>query len=224
MNKAIFWDSDGTLLYGNESFAESLVKACEEVGFSIDIEEARKLMRNICSWYRPELSHSDLDGEGWWQKLSAEITSFCHGKNMTAQQTNRLPAIFRENVINYDYVAYDDAAETLKTFAMKGYKNYIISNNFPELGQVFERMGMGKYISGYITSASAGYEKPDAGIYEIAIKIANNPEICYMIGDNPKTDYAGGRSAGMSPILVHNSSPECERCCGELSELVKYIK
>ena len=30
MNKAIFWDSDGTLIYGNESFAYSLVKACEE--------------------------------------------------------------------------------------------------------------------------------------------------------------------------------------------------
>lgn len=223
MNKAIFWDSDGTLLYGNESFAESLVKSCKEIDFIIDIEEARKLMRNICSWYRPELSHSHLDGEGWWQNLLNGIVSFCNENNMTIQQASRITAMFRENVINYDYIAYGDAEKMLKEFTAKGYKNYIISNNFPELGQVFERLGLGKYISGYITSASAGYEKPDGRIFKIAIQSANNPDMCYMIGDNPKTDYVGGKSAGMIPILVHNSSPECDRCCKELSDLGKYI-
>lgn len=180
-------------------------------------------MHNICSWYRLELSHSHLDGEGWWQNLLNEIALYCNEKNMTIQQKSRLTALFRENVINYDYIAYSDAKETLKEFEMKGYKNYIISNNFPELGQVFERLGLGKYISGYITSASAGYEKPDVRIFKTAMQSANNPDICFMVGDNPKTDYAGGKAAGMTPVLVHNKSSECDLCFAELSDLRKYI-
>ena len=128
MNKAIFWDSDGTLIYGNESFAYSLVKACEEVGCHINIDDSRKLMRSI-----------------------------------------------------------------------------------------------GKYISGYTTSASAGYEKPDINIYNQAMRAAGYPDVCYMIGDNPKTDYAGGLAAGMKPVLVHNEDAGCECSCAKLIDLKNII-
>ena len=38
MKKAIFWDSDGTLLYGNESFKCSLIRAFEEFGYVLEGE------------------------------------------------------------------------------------------------------------------------------------------------------------------------------------------
>lgn len=223
MVKAIFWDSDGTLLYGNESFAESFVISCKEVGCEVDIEEARALMHNICSWYRLEIDHSELDGEGWWQSLLGNIASYCKELNLSEEQINRILIIFRNNVINYNYKAYDNANEVLKEFSNIGFENYIISNNFPELEEVFVRLGLGKYISGYIVSASVGYEKPNKRIFEIAKQRAGNPAICYMIGDNPKADYEGGKKAGMIPILVHNNSPECEFCCEELLSLKDFI-
>ena len=36
MTKAIFWDSDGTLLYANESFKISLIRALENEGYTPD--------------------------------------------------------------------------------------------------------------------------------------------------------------------------------------------
>ncbi len=42
MNKCIFWDSDGTLLYGNESFKCSLIRAFKEFGY----EKPRKEVLN----------------------------------------------------------------------------------------------------------------------------------------------------------------------------------
>ncbi len=223
MNKAIFWDSDGTLLYGNESFAESFVKSCKGVGYEISIEKARELMRDICSWYRPEIDHSNQDGEEWWKSLLSKIEYFCKEAGLTDKQISSILPSFRENVISYDYKAYNDANEILKYFKLNGFRNYIISNNFPELNQVFERLGLDEYISGYITSAGAGYEKPNIKIFEIAMQMAEHPEICYMIGDNPKTDYAGGKAVGMNTILVHNQSPECEHCCECLLDLKAYF-
>ena len=46
MKKVIFWDSDGTLLYGNESFKCSLVRAFEEFGYSLKEDTARAFMRS----------------------------------------------------------------------------------------------------------------------------------------------------------------------------------
>ena len=53
-------------------------------------------------------------------------------------------------------------------------------------------------------SGAAGYEKPRKEIYEYAIRMAGNPQVKYMIGDNPVADYEGGLQAGTTPVLVHN--------------------
>lgn len=223
MNKAIFWDSDGTLIYGNESFAFSLVKACEEVGCHINIDDSRKLMRSICSWYVPEYDHSGRNGEEWWGDLLDKIGQFCRARNIEDERIAKIGELFRKYVIEYDYQTYDDALEVLQYFSEHGFKNYIISNNFPELGQVFKNLGLDKYISGYTTSASAGYEKPDINIYNQAMRAAGYPDVCYMIGDNPKTDYAGGLAAGMKPVLVHNEDAGCECSCAKLVDLKNII-
>ncbi len=222
MKKAIFWDSDGTLLYGNESFKSSLVRAFEEFGYALEEEEARNFMRRVCSWYVPEKDHSQKSGEEWWKDLLEEISIFCeeHG----VEQVDIIPVCnsFREKVITFEYEAYPDAKSVLHYFKEKGYENYIISNNFPELSQVFVRLGLDTEIVGYFLSASVGYEKPRKEIFEYALLHAGNPEICYMIGDNPVADYQGGQENGMTPVLVHNMQAE-KTCCEQLTDLFNII-
>ena len=110
----------------------------------------------------------------------------------------------------------------LHRFKEKGYENYIISNNFPELNEVFERLGLGAEIAGCFPSASVGYEKPRKEIYAYAIERAGEPKIRYMIGDNPITDYQGGLDAGMKPILVHNVV-DGKVCCDRLTDLFEIV-
>jgi len=223
MKKAIFWDSDGTLLYGNESFRISLMRAFSKYGYSVDEDAARNFMKSVCSWYVPEKDHSDKTGEEWWQDLLGEISVFCQGKGVSKEDVPAICKAFKENVVEYEYEAYSDAKSVLHYFKEKGFANYVISNNFPELGEVFKRLGLDEDIEGYFPSASVGYEKPRQEIYAYAISHAGNPEVRYMIGDNPVTDYQGGLDAGMTPILVHNKVDGL-RCCGQLSELMDVIK
>lgn len=222
MKKAIFWDSDGTLLYGNESFKCSLVRAFGELGYSLEEDTARNFMRRVCSWYVPEKDHSDKSGEEWWEELLGEIRMFCEKQGVGREDIAPICSLFRENVVTYEYEAYPDAKEVLLHFKEMGYENYIISNNFPELGKVFERLGLGAEIAAYFTSASVGYEKPRSEIFEYALSVAGKPEICYMIGDNPVTDYQGGIDAGMTPVLVHNVQ-EGKLCCEKLRDLYVVI-
>lgn len=223
MNKVIFWDSDGTLLYGNESFAYSFVRSCEDAGCSETIEDARRLMRRVCSWYNADTDHSDQNGEQWWNSLLEKMAEYLGAKLQDEEKIAEILLSFRRNVTEFGYKAYDDAKDILKEFSGRGYRSFVISNNFPELGEVFDRLGLGEYISGYITSAEAGYEKPDPRIYELALKMAGDPEIRYMIGDNPVTDYEGGINAGMKAILVHCDHTEGRTACRELSDLPRMI-
>ncbi len=222
MRKVIFWDSDGTLLYGNESFKCSLIRAFQAYGYSLDEAGARELMRHLCTWYRPQQDHASQNGEEWWADLLAGIGAFCGERGIAKQHINAICNAFRQNVVAYEYEAYADAKRMLQFFQAKGYDNYIISNNFSELGEVFVRLGLGDHIAGYFLSAEVGYEKPRKEIFAYALAKTGPPEVCYMIGDNPVADYQGALGAGMIPILVHTQLEGCT-CCESLSELATII-
>lgn len=221
MNKAIFWDSDGTLMYGNESFLWSLDKALKNYSYEIEKGLLREFLRGVCSWFTPEKTHADLNGEAWWKELLNNTKEFCHQHNVLAEDIPQICQEFRENVVLYDYQLYHDAEEILKYCVGLGYKNYLISNNFPELVKVFERLGLDKYFSGYFLSADIGYEKPNREIFLHALKEAGNPEICYMVGDNPITDVKGAQAVGIKTILVHRKAEEIQPdyYCEELLEI-----
>lgn len=224
MKKAIFWDSDGTLLYGNESFKISFLRACKERGYEADDATVKEFMRKTCSWYIPEKDHSHRSGEEWWEDLLDKLRLFCKDLGVRDCDVEILCQSFRKKVIDYEYEAYSDAGETLAYFHSIGYENYILSNNFPELQEVFERLGLAEHVSGVFTSAAIGYEKPRTEAFQYAIRQAGYPQICYMVGDNPKADYQGGMNAGMKAVLVHSRPLNDELSCGELSELKEIIK
>lgn len=100
-------------------------------------------------------------------------------------------------MVAFEYEVYADAKTLLHHFKNKGYENYILS-------------------------ADVGYEKPRKEIFGYAMEKAGNPEIKYMIGDNPVADYEGGPAVGMKPVLVHNKV-EGKVCCLELTDLPEII-
>lgn len=222
MKKAIFWDCDGTLVQNNESFKCSLMRALHEFGYSIEEEEAKRFLREACSWNKPEEDHDDKNGEEWWERLLGGMRVFCEEQGASSADAISVCNVFRKNVVSYEYEVYPDAKNVLRKFSEMGYKHYIISNNFPELREVFIRIGLDEEMSGYFISASVGYDKPRKEIYDYAIAKAGNPEVCYMIGDNPVADYEGSLNAGMKPVLVHKKV-ECKVCCEQLTDLFDII-
>lgn len=220
--KAIFWDCDGTLVHNNESFKCSLLRALDEFGYSISEEEVKRFLREACSWNKPEEDHGDANGEEWWQRLLGGMRVFCEEQGVSSADAASVCNAFRKNVVSYEYEAYPDTKKVLQYFGEKGYKHYIISNNFPELREVFLRLGLDEEIAGYFISASVGYDKPRKEMFEYAMAKAGNPEVCYMIGDNPVADYEGSLNAGMKPVLVHKKV-EGKVCCEELTDLFDII-
>lgn len=225
MIKAIFWDFDGTLIYSNESFLCSLNAALVRYNYTIPQSILKQFLTGVCSWYLPSRSYVNNTKENWWIDLLNNVKVFCSENGIEEKDCVSVCKAFKENVINYEYRLYNDAEDILSYCKSKGYNNYLLTNNFPEIVKVVEGFELDKYFCDYFVSANIGYEKTRIEIFNYAIREANYPNVCYMVGDNPIADIQGAHNAGIKTILVHKkpSEPHPDFYCNELSDIKKII-
>lgn len=123
-----------------------------------------------------------------------------------------------------NYKLYDDTEETLKKCIEMGYKNYLITNNYPEIINVLKQMDIAQYFQDFIVSSHIGYEKPRGEFFDYARKTANNPDIVCVIGDNPVADIKGGNDAGFTTFAVHEcKDSDADYYLENLSEIFQYL-
>jgi putative hydrolase of the HAD superfamily len=105
-------------------------------------------------------------------------------------------------------------AKDILDYLYPRYPLYIITNGFEEIqGTKMQSSGISNYFRGVVTSARAGYKKPEKEIFEFALR--ENGFACsdsIMIGDNLLTDIAGARKASVdtvyyNPYRLQHSEP-----------------
>jgi putative hydrolase of the HAD superfamily len=66
-----------------------------------------------------------------------------------------------------------------------------------------ERLGLAPLVDTILVSGEEGMHKPDVEIFRRAAeRLGVVAESCAFVGDNPLTDIAGARAAGMTPIWM----------------------
>ena len=226
MNKTILWDFDGTLSYPNKSFFTALYTAVSESGYEIEKEKTEEFLQKAYSWKKYDIIYPDKTGEKWWDTLFDEMNAFLHENGVSETDFEKIDSRFKEALIDFEnYRLYDDAIETLEKCKELGYKNYIASNNYPEIIKIFENIGIAPYMEEYFISSYMGYEKPRAEFYNYAKEVAGNPDVLYMIGDNPAADIKGGKDAGCIAVAVHECrESEADYYFEKLTDIVKILK
>ena len=218
----IFWDFDGTLVYPNTRFIDTFLKCSEDVGFSF--EEVEKHFKSIYPWLNFDKIYPDKTDK-WWETFLESITPLYKSRGVSAERAEKISADFKKEMIeNNTYHLYEDAVCVLDTLRQRGYRHYILSNNYPELALIVSDFGIRDFFEDIIVSANVGYEKPRAELYAYALSVAENPKNAYMIGDNPIADIRGGNAAGLKTVLVHRAdSQEAFRVSSSLTELLDFI-
>ena len=230
MHKALFWDFDGTLVYNSvHIWDDSLHAILIELGHNIELEKiyqhcsskSHELIKIKFSWHTPETAYTDSVGQKWWDNFSKRCEPFFSHYSISKEDAEKSILYIKSNILNIDsYSLCENSAVVLNECIKMGYDNYILSNNFPELPEIIKGLGLADYFIDYIVSANVGYEKPRAEIFQYALSIADYPDICYMIGDNPIADIQGGKSVGMKTILVHKEEIfNADYLCKSLSEI-----
>jgi YjjG family noncanonical pyrimidine nucleotidase len=97
------------------------------------------------------------------------------------------------------------AFDLLTYLKTKGYTLYVVTNGFEEIqGTKIASGGITHFFNGIVTSARAGFKKPDKGIFEFAMKESGSiASESIMIGDNLLTDIAGARNASIDNVFYN---------------------
>lgn len=107
-------------------------------------------------------------------------------------------------------------AEKVVKYMASKYPLTIISNGFKEVQYYkFEHSGLAKYFTHTLISEEVGINKPQPGIFEIALEHNGvTAEEALMIGDSYSSDIAGAKAAGIDQVWIHE---------GETEETATYI-
>lgn len=72
----VFWDFDGTLVYSNSLWSNSVYSALKKTVPDTDIEfsEIRKCMATGFTWHTPNNDYTNLAGERWWHFMINKIS------------------------------------------------------------------------------------------------------------------------------------------------------
>ena len=202
----IFWDFDGTLVL-TPKWSTSLVKALDILypGHDVTREQIRAFLQEGFPWHTPEKYHPELSSsEAWWSLVRPVLAGAVHKVGYGIEESEKVAKLAQEYILNPEtYTPYDDALPVLQDLSEKGWRHYILSNNYPELPNVVSHQSFSDLITGCITSGLVGYEKPNPGIFEYAKDLAGRPEKVWMVGDNIVADVGGAEAVGIPAILVH---------------------
>ncbi len=203
MRKAVFWDFDGTLTDGQPTWRRCLVLALGEGASRYDVVEdkLRPYLKNRFPWH-PD-GDPTLTGDAFWACLAARFQEAYEALGvpgpLAAEAAGRVRGIVQEEKL---YRVRPEAPGALMACAFKGYKNYILTNNFPEWEGVLDRLKLRHYFAGVVNSGTAGMAKPDVRIFRKAEEVANFPARIWMVGDNPIADIQGAKGAGWGTVHI----------------------
>ena len=231
----LFWDFHGTLTKPDNQWIDIALRLCKTHFPELNIPESviRKNLGGKCLpwWTYPDRDTRHLvANDGWWRSCEDEFVKMFMESGLNKEQAEKISPMIRPYVVDSkNHRLHDDALEVLEELKNRGYKNYMLSNNFPELPEIANKMGLDEYFDGYVVSALVGYDKPRKELFEYARNLAGNPSECIMIGDNPVDDIRGAKNAGFRTILVNDRHPEyngdyCDYICKTLSDILDVIK
>lgn len=228
----LFWDFHGTLTLPDVTWFEAAMEAAaEEVPekpLSQEVLERHFAGRCLPWWSVPSRDTRHLTGSGaWWAHCEKEFVPMLQACGFSEAEARRIAPKMREKVLQPGrYRLYPDALATLETLKQRGYRHYLLSNNYPELEELAGALGLAPLLEGVVVSAKAGYDKPRREIFDMARQTAGDPALCWMMGDNAEDDIGGANAAGFVSVWVHpkpGATAPATHCLQNLADILPLL-
>jgi putative hydrolase of the HAD superfamily len=227
----VFFDAGGTILDPHPSFPELFSITCLTSGFDVSEEDVAEVQNRLAPHLVELLDEAGLDhGPTLSPEASRRFWTFTYRRFLAELgiddegMTNQLYETFSSIE---SYRLYDDVKPVLDEVEKTGYRLGLISNFDSWLEKMLIEMEVGHIFEPSIISGIEGIEKPDPGIYRLAIERAGvAAERTVHIGDSPGMDMEPAAAAGITPILLDRAGryPDSRYArIQELSELLPLL-
>lgn len=163
------------------------------------MKESFKLM----SKQHPNFGQNDVSWRCWWHEV-VKLTFKSHLPASVDVDKIAMKLIKEFSSRKCWTVAYG-SPKLLQLLKKNGVTVGVISNFDPRLSDILRSVNLHNLFDFVLTSYEVGYSKPDARIFEKALKYCKEPvepSQALHVGDDMEKDYCGTRAAGWHALLV----------------------
>ncbi len=226
----LLFDLDGTLILHHPSALDVLFTILDKHDIPLMVSAHRETLRFIFRyWANSQELQQDLDMYGeftdefWLHYLKRKLWAVGLTEAQTAELAEQVQREFDE-LYQPETIIPGEVPPTLKTLRRRGYKMGLVSNRSSSIEDEIQKLGFDAHFDFYFSSADIQIWKPDPGIFEYALYLAeSSPEETAYIGDNFYTDVLGARSAGIYPILYDPRSIFPEADCQVITSIANLV-
>ncbi len=207
MLKIVFFDAAGTLFETLRPVGEFYADVARQFGADVSAKAIDAAFRHSFGKApglafgpgHPAQELRRLERE-WWRKRVAETFAGLHRFDDFDAFFAALFEFFSDSA---HWVVYGDVLATLEQLRAADLRLGVISNFDARLYRILSGLGLGRYFESVTISSEAGYAKPAAELFEIALgKTGARAEEALHVGDVPHLDVAGAAAAGIEAVLV----------------------
>lgn len=228
--EAVLFDAGTTLIRVKPSVAVIYVRVAAWYGVGVGTEAVDRAFHALWEARRDtlRLGTSEEIERRWWHDLVWDVFGLVGKREAFGGAFDEFfGELYRLFAMPEVWHVHDDVAPTLDALEKCGLRRAVVSNWDSRLPVLFERLGLLSRFEFALTSACAGYRKPDPRIFETALARLELPKDRVVhVGDSYEEDYEGARKAGLTPILIDRDGcrPETAHTIHALTELVPWLE
>lgn len=219
--KAILFDLDGTLRLTAPSGGEVFVEYLQTLNLNFSEEQILFAKR----WEHFYFANSALirqdsqtfkdDSEGFLinyskRRLMALKLPEAYAQELAPQVAHHMSEVYKPEVFVPEEIPF-----ILSMLREDGYTLGVVSNREEPFQTELDEMNLTSYFDFLLPAGEVGAFKPDAKVFQHALKIANaNADEAMYVGDNYFADIVGSNNVGLLPILydptdLFPNAPNC---------------
>src|SRR5262249_2632100 len=143
----------------------------------------------------------------FWTEFTRQLFEHFRVRGSTANQAELHATAMRDIFGPGCFQLYPDVKPVLNLLKRNGFRLAVISNWHRGLDSFCFEMNLSVLLDVVISSADIGIEKPDARIFNEAVRQLDiEPNRIAHIGDLPGDDFDGAIAAGFKAILIDRSN------------------
>jgi len=195
--RVVLLDAMGTLL-GLHPPVPRLAAALANAGHPAPDDAVARALRAEIAHYKTRM-HTGADAASL-AALHAECVEVLAAHLPDPPPPERLLPMLLDSL---SFHAHPDALALLDALDALGIPVVVVSNWDCALPAHLDRIGILGRFAGVVASAAAGVEKPEPGIFRIALRLAGRtPGDALHCGDDPVCDLRGAARAGVRGVLL----------------------
>lgn len=209
MCKAIFFDAAGTLIRLTKSVGWNYALVGQRQGLTLDAAAMDRAFVQL--WkempLRPATGQPRKDDDkGWWRELVERLLDRVSPGIDPLDRDTFFEAAYGHFAEGGVWELYPDVLEILERLAPR-FELAVVSNFDGRLRVILQHLAISKYFRHIFVSSEIGADKPDPLIYRLALELTRfGSEEVMHVGDDPKRDWAGAKSAGLEVFKLERPS------------------